>query len=57
MMFARPCVAKTSAISWVTASPTDPTLTQSARADAESAQITAVAAKQSFKESILPSEK
>jgi hypothetical protein len=57
MMFLRPFVANNSAISCVTASPTDPTLTQSARAVAESAQITAVAAKPSFKERICPSEK
>ncbi len=43
------------AMSWVTASPTDSTLMQSACAVAEIAQITAMAAKPSFKERILPS--
>jgi hypothetical protein len=56
MMFLRPFVANNSAIPWVTASPTDLTVTQSARAVAESAKIAAAAAKPSFKERICPSE-
>jgi hypothetical protein len=57
MTFLRPFFEKSSAISWVTASPTVATLTQSAACVVvESAQNIAVTAKPSFKERICSSE-